>query len=613
MTDSEETIALDLPLQHLEAPGFCAADVKLLAQWANDLPRGNLGETTRQLFMALQELNSCRLDAKLRFELLEVLRPLVYSVCGSLEIHYHSQPIVLPAHAFQVYLLSQTMQMQLATGYQIVAGEACSRKSLLPGKTKNRALMAQALHRAISDLGSTLFRGSLIYSEADPAVWRQLHSLYHFACSRDVVAQSFKDLETGQVYPISVEQSYIKALLLGSVRSNQLRQEDLKLVFDSLGTWVQLAELATYEAAGEDHIVVNLDSEEPPVFQALFSEPEDNSRCRMLSLDTLLHHLGEMLVGDVLVDKNPTALSTDLIKHLLISWGSYTRRTFMRMDTRDSLLVCVGMSNLHYFSADEVEFEDFIRGTIHHTFQDDSENNPFLKQQDTLKHEQRDIWDSPLIPEVHGTELALESIDNHIRQFESSNPISSKHRSYDNYRIEMVNVSPGGYALQWPQEITTKLSNGDIVGICESQHANWSVGIVSWIRRNDKEITQLGVKLLAPSAIPFAGRPINSEKVNGGKAAANDNGDDFRPVLLLPEIKLIGQTATLLTPQLSFREKQTLLLVQQGRTITVRLKKLISTTGAINQFDIDVLDKPWQEKYQPGSSGNRFDKLWSSL
>ena len=151
------------------------------------------------------------------------------------------------------------------------------------------------------------------------------------------------------------------------------------------------------------------------------------------------------------------------------------------------------------------------------------------------------------------------------------------------------------------------------MGICESQHANWSVGIVSWIRRNDKEITQLGVKLLAPSAIPFAGRPINSEKVNGGKTAANDSGDDFRRVLLLPEIKLIGQTATLLTPQLPFREKQTLLLVQQGRTITVRLKKLISTTGAINQFDIDVLDKPWQEKYQSGSSGDRFNKLWSSL
>ena len=613
MTDSEETIALDVPLQHLEAPGFCAADVRLLAQWANDLPRGNLGDSARQLFTALQELNSCRLDARLRFELLEVLRPLIYSVCGSLERHYHCQPIVLPAHASEVFLLSQTMQMQLATGYQIVASEAGSRKSILPAKTKNRALLAQALHRAITDLGATLFRGCLIYSETDPAIWRQLHSLYHFGCNQDVAAQSFKDLETGQVYAISVEQSYIKALLLGSVRSNQLRQEDLRLVFDALSQWVQLAELTTYEAAGEDHIVVNMDSEEPPVFQALFSEPADSSHCRILSLDKLLHHLSDMLAANALADKNPASLSVDLIKHLLISWGSYTQRTFMRMDTRDSLLVCVGMSNLHYFSANEVEFEDFIRSTIHHTFQDDSEKNPFLKHQDAGKHKESDLWDSPFIPEAHGTELALESIDNHIRQFESSNTTSSKHRSYDNYRIEMINVSPGGYALQWPQEITTKLSNGDIVGICESQHANWSVGIVSWIRRNDKEITQLGVKLLAPSAIPYAGRLINSGTVNGGKAAANDSGDDFRRVLLLPEIKLIGQTATLLTPQLPFREKQTLLLVQQGRTITVRLKKLISTTGAINQFDIDVLDKPWQEKSQPGSGGDRFDKLWRSL
>jgi hypothetical protein len=68
-----------------------------------------------------------------------------------------------------------------------------------------------------------------------------------------------------------------------------------------------------------------------------------------------------------------------------------------------------------------------------------------------------------------------------------------------------------------------------------------------------------------------------------------------------------------LTPQHPFREKQTLLLVQQGRTITVRLKKLISTTGAIKQFDIDVLDKPWQEDCEAGSRGDRFDQLWSSL
>jgi hypothetical protein len=603
MTDSVDIMALDIPAQHLEAPGFCAADTRLLAKWAEELPRGNLGDTSRQLFTAVQELNSCKLDAKLRFELMEVLRPIIYSVCNSLEAHYHNQPIVLPAHAFQVYLLSQAMQTQLATGYQIAARDATSRKGILPGKTKNRALMAQALHRALTDLGCALFRGCLIYSDTNPAIWRQLHNLYRFACQKDVQQQQFKDLETGQFQAISVEQCYIKALLIGSVRSNQLRKEDLKLVFDFLSEWVALAELGDYDAVGEDHIAVNLDSDQPPIYQALFIEPADSQHCRILLLEKLLHRLGELLT-----DKKRTALSDDLIKHLLISWGSYTRRTFMRMETRDSLLVCVGMSNLHYFSADEVEFEDFIRGKVHHTFQDNSEKNPFLKHQGTSKNAERDLWSSPLMSEASSTNITLESIDNHIRQFESEDCGSRKTRSYDNHHIEMINVSAGGYALQWPLEIPARLTNGEIVGIRESEHANWSVGIVSWIRRDGKEIVQLGVKLLGPSAIPYAGRIIN-----GSKAAANDSRDDFRRVLLLPEIKLIGQPATLLAPQLPFREKQTLSLVQQGRTITVHLKKLISATGSINQFDIEILDKPWQEKYDSGTRKDRFEELWNSL
>ncbi len=604
MTDSEVKPTLEIPAQHLDAPHFCAADSRALIEWASQLPRGNLGDTSRQLFNALQELNHCRLDARLRFELQEVLRPFVFSVCGSLAVHYHNQPIVLPRQAFQVYLLSQTMQMQLAMGYQIVARDAASgKKAILGGKSKQQALMAQALHRAMTDLGYTLFRGYLIYSEPDPSVWRHLHQLYRFAQHHGLGDRQFKDMETGQVYPLSVEKSYIKALLLGSIRSNQLRQEDLKLVFDSICEWVNLVQLADYDAAEEDHIVVNLESDDPPIYQALFLEPAQTRHCRILIVEELLHHLGKLLA-----DSARTAVSDDLIKHLMISWSSYTRRTFMRMDTSDQLLVCVGMSNLHYFSANETEFEEFTKGKTHNTFQLESEANPFLQHQARMKHEERDMWNSPFLPQPDAANIAVESIDNHIRQFESQVIPRKQPRSYDNHQVSMLNVSAGGYALQWPLETSTRLCNGDIVGVRESRHANWSAGVVSWIRRDGKEIAQLGVKLLSPSTVPYAARVVNRVK-----NTKQESSDDFRRVLLLPEIKLIGQPPTLLTPALTFREKQTLLLVQQGRALTVRLKKLICSTGAIKQFDIEVVDKPWQEKYETASRADRFDALWESL
>jgi hypothetical protein len=225
-----------------------------------------------------------------------------------------------------------------------------------------------------------------------------------------------------------------------------------------------------------------------------------------------------------------------------------------------------------------------------------------------MKQEERDIWNDTLRPQPGAAHIAVESIDNHIRQFERQAVAPQRPRSYENYQVSMLNVSAGGYALQWPLDISARLSNGDIVGIRETRHANWSVGIVSWIRREGKEIAQLGVKLLSPSAVPYAARVMNR-----ARNSQQDNSDDFRRVLLLPEIKLIGQPPTLLTPALTFREKQTLQLIQQGRTLTVRLKKLICSTGAIKQFDMEIVDKPWQEKYETNSRADRFDALWESL
>lgn len=604
MSDSEDAIVLEMPVQHLDAPRFCAADCDHLRLWVEQLPRGDLGNTSRQLFEAVQELNSCRLEPELRFELLEVLRPHVYSVCSSLGIHYHNQPIVLPSKAFQVYLLSQTMQMHLAMGYQVVAQEAASlKKGILKKKTRNPQLLARALHRAITDLCCTLFRGCLIYSEYSPGIWRQLHSLYWFACSQGLAQESFKDMESGQVYPTTIEQGYCRALLLGSVRSNQLRQEDLTLVFDCLCEWITKTRLTEYSNAGEDHIVANLASDDPPVFNALFTAPADARHCRVLVVEDLLHHLGELLA-----DNHHRTFSDDLIKHLMISWGSFTRRTFVRMDSTDSLQVCIGMSNLHYFSADQTEFQTFIRGRVHRPLQDGSETNLFLKETMNIREAETDLWNTPYNASKEFASISLESIDNHIRKFDSEARSDAINRSYDDHQVKLLNVSAGGYALQWPAQAQAKLSNGEIVGIRECNNQNWSIGIVSWIRRSGKEVAQVGLKLLAPTVVPYAARVVNR-----GPAAANDNNDEFRRVLLLPEIQLIGQSATLITSQVSFREKQTLLLVQQDRQITVRLKKLLSSTGVIKQFGVEVVDKPWQQEISSQADKDRFNELWDSL
>ena len=169
----------------------------------------------------------------------------------------------------------------------------------------------------------------------------------------------------------------------------------------------------------------------------------------------------------------------------------------------------------------------------------------------------------------------------------------------------MVNVSPGGYGLEWPSDQLAKLSNGDLVGIRETKRANWSVGVVSWIQRNGDSGTQLGVKLLGSAVVPFAARPLNP------KSDRAHSPSDYSRALLLPAIKSIGQPASLITTQRTFREQQGLLLVQQGREWRVRLTRLILSTGAMSQSEIEFLEKPGRPA--GSAQGEAFSSLWGSI
>lgn len=606
MTNSVDAPALAPAKRRIDVFDLSAADTASLARWTERLPMADLGTSSQSVFETLKVLNECPLEPRLRFQLLEVLRPVLYSICDSLAAHYHSQPIVLPPKSYQVFQLSQAMQRQLIDGYRIAAEDASgllARRRLRVAKRRPQELCARACHRALSDMTRRLFRGALVYAECGPSFWHDLHGLYRFALENGFEQLAFEDPQSTQASHLSIEQLYLKALLLGTVRSNQLRQSDLSVVFGRIDEWVALAELAPYTDTGEDQLAVDLDRDEPPVYITQFAPPADTSNCRLLVLDKLLYHLSDLLSED-----HKSHLSRDLIKHLLISWGSPTTRSFMRMDSSDSLAICLGLANLHYFAANGVEFEDIARGSSAPVLAQEAEANPFLPAADMSRNEERDIWNMPFRPDVGSAKLSLESIDSHIQQYQRQKHSDAPKRQHDNYDIRAVNVSPGGYGLQWPSELFARLSNGDVVGIRETNQTSWSVGIVSWMQRSGEAETQLGVKLLGSRVIPFAAARLNHTEAGG------HSRQDYSRVLLLPAIKSIGQPATLIASQRMFREKQSLLLVHQGRECRVRLQRLLISTGSISQFEIEFLDRPWQTINRTGTDpADNFSALWDNL
>ena len=90
-------------------------------------------------------------------------------------------------------------------------------------------------------------------------------------------------------------------------------------------------------------------------------------------------------------------------------------------------------------------------------------------------------------------------------------------------------------------------------------------------------------------------------------------------VLILPEISVISQPATLLTPRVPFKVGNKVVINQRGREVQVQLTRKINDTGAYNQFEFRrtaSLEKPGKAKAASTDHDivdDEFDSLWGNL
>lgn len=590
-------IDLQLPPQELSTTRFAPAEPVAVQQWLDQRHRTNIGQFTRDLYQALSELNRCRLQPDARLALLEVMRPAVHAACQTLDRHLRDQPVVLPARSRQIYQLAQTLENQLSVGYRIVAGEARPKRTrFLRSDNNDNTDCALAIHRAITEKTHMLLRTCRLYVDVRPGFWHEVHQLYRYAASMQLQAYEVNDTEAAQVYPLSLEQAYLKTLLIGCIHSRGLRPEDLQTVTELLNEWLPLASLSPYRLADDDRLAVNLLGDRPPVYNALFKPPADIDTCRLLEVSELLSHLRGLLQVPA---QRPHPLTEDLAKHLLFAWGAFSRRAFLRIESSDHLALCVGMNSLHYFVCGEIEFKRWLDGKNRRSVFADDEPNPFLRP--PSRDRDRDIWDDVNRPRVSTTTISLESIDTEIRRHGDQHCQPAADRpAYTDHQLKMVNVSSGGYCLEWPAEITAKLKTGELVGIRETRHASWSASIVRWVHRNDEAISSIGVELLSPRVIPFGARITNR---------AETAGEEYR-VLLLPELASVGQAATLVTPALPFKEKHKLELLQPGRVVTVQLTRRVAATGSVSLFEYEVIR---DSVALADDAVQNFEDLWQSL
>lgn len=564
-----------LPKRELKSLSFCRADKQSMQQWVEGLPKADMGKSTRYLYQAIKEV--CELDTspQVRMDLIEVLRPSIHFACKGLRKHFINQQVILPEQPRKIANLCQALQTYLATGYLITACQ-CSEKM---GKLikKPTALMTEAIYHALIEYTGILVRNYLLYRPSTDGFWRNVHRLYQLAgqYKLNALPQTDNEHDDGSS---SIDHAYLHLLLWGCIKANQLRQDDIAKVESNLWEWARHVQLTPLQKGQDSAFVVDPQMDTPPVYQK-FYRGNYHAGCRSLNTDELIENLKELSAPLVL---KKSGLSQNLVNHLILAWGVFTGRTFMRLEANSRLSLCIGLTTTHYFLSGRKAFAEFVFG---------DGNKPgagagaahFSEQK--RRAEQLDVWDQSIYgtSEKSEAQVTMESIDYHIRSGGNSmmTMTGSDQEKYQNFQVDVVNMSPGGYCLEWQKDAPAAIKAGELIGVREEHHNSWNIGVIRWVRQSKEKTLQIGVELLSPSAEPYGARICDHE---------GTPQSDFMRVLVLPEIKTAGQASTLLTPAVSFKSGNHVLLACNGREHGIRLGKMIASTGSYFQFTYEVVE-----------------------
>lgn len=436
MSESRPQSSLRAPIPTQSRLSFCEASPRDLKRWIAGLPKANIGETARQLYQGLGELNQLLTPSDNRLQLLELMRPEVYFVCQHLERHFLHQAIMLDERSRKISNLCQALQSHLAIGYKQIVLRIASKYS------KDRAtLVSQALQRAAHALKGQLVRATQLYSSPPEQLWFELHQLYRIAGQLQLQQRRVRDDLASLTNELSLEQTYLAALLLGSARCNQLRQNQIARLAEVLDPWSGLLKL--HPGSTDDGLfAISAELDAGPRYRNMFRS-EQKAGLLGFNPQPLVNVIeAHLLRKDTSTQLPvPSGMSFDTLQHLHATWGQAAERSFQRTVGQGHLTVCVGMSALHFYLGGERSFSEMLKhpGARAANFSS------------AVAQGERDSWSQAFdaAPQSKADEfLPYEEIQ-YDQLIEDENSTDNTPH-YPTYALPVINHSPGGYCLGWP-------------------------------------------------------------------------------------------------------------------------------------------------------------------
>ncbi len=541
-------LPLDFPELNRDQLSCCELREDALENWLQTLPLAHPLASQALLLELVSELNQLKgLAALRRLKWLEHLSKTAKQVCQELD---------QGSQAEQQGQAAQDLTQHLTQGYKRCLNDLLESRDQLPKNFLGPALL-HCYYQALVLTGDLVRRSCELSVTTPEKTWHELYLLYRLACQSKLQQRPVQKQP-----PINCEQAYYQVLLLGLIEADNLRQDEVEQLYPFLAKWTSYLEIVPAKAPEAS-------------FQILASQGFKPVRHHTSHPVNSEHDFGINATAELsdelnrLLENPEHPLSKRLTQHLQALLNENAERNAPRLNTSGPVELVLGMRSVHYHLSGRQPFEQLVAGS---NLSIKEKTNPFLQQGSS-----EDPWGKAHDAAENKSYGHLQVVDIDTADL-STSITDALDKRHPIYQLQQVNTSATGYCLAWPGEAPANLTTGELIAIKETEQTPWQPAVVRWVR-STPEGHQLGVELLPSRMQPCAIKPIIKK------------GDpvDFMPGFILPELKIVGTPASVLTPLLPFREGHKVVITQPGRQQRAHLVQLLSNSGQFNQFQLELL------------------------
>ncbi len=571
---------------------------RLFRKWLSALVLVNMGDTTRQVYKTLRILNRQQINARTRFEMLEMLRPTARIVLKHLNKHLNGVTFPLLGKSAQIAKLNHALLLELAVGYKHVVHDCATKLGNIDQKS-----LVTATHRAMRYLGESIASNSALYRVDPPSTWHDIHRLLSFAERQRFADQNIADSDYLTITESTITDVFKQISLLAMTQPLRLRTSEaqkLRTYFETAVHLVDLTKQLKPDSRNYVH-VVSLKSSEPPQYISL-ATITTFSNLRGFDLTRLISTLND-IADSTQEDGGKAAFSKvqlepQLIHRLITTWTSEEKRRFSRVSTNRRIIASIGLRHIISAILDDLQPEQS---------QEELFSGEDRRGYAVTEAEQFPSGSTLFAPEARSD---LSEFDPTYRNdillgnvaFEEPVEIQKPRRPETWLDWQVTNTGAGGYGLVWNEEAPSQARVGELMALREKEYNihHWRIGIIRWMKNPVEGGLQVGVQLIAPRALVVSVDTIT-----------NRNHREIMPLeaLMLPGMKTIQQPPSILVPNNFFALGDILEVSMLGKKLRIELTQIGENPSFYTQFFYQS-SQVTEENIQ---TREEFEDLWNRL